>query len=368
MKSSWILVCLLLLVSLSVYAQEFNITIDAQKDAYYNTLTGPNDGWVWIPSVSWANTAQPLDDIDLSANWYSAWDETYLYIYEEISDDALYQNQTTWWANDCVDIKIDPDVTVGTGSGQPTVFCATMTCMDSADAAEIAGVRNIVQIESGWWAAGEMPTPEDYARTFTDNGYALELRLKWEWILSPDSLKGPIQPAVGNQYGFAMLNHDNDLGTGRDGSIIWAAVLTDAVWNNCANHGYIELLADHKIKYVPENLRNAANVNPNPEWYIPGATAVSQQSTVVKNFALRQNYPNPFNPTTSIQYSVPSTQYVSLKVYDVLGRELSILVSEVKPPGSYTVKWDAHGLASGVYFYRMQAGQYTETRKLALLR
>jgi endo-1,4-beta-xylanase len=85
-------------------------------------------------------------------------------------------------------------------------------------------------------------------------------------------------------------------------------------------------------------------------------------------FSLSQNYPNPFNPTTTIQYTVPSTQYVSLKVYDVIGRELSTLVSEVKPPGTYTVKWDAHGLASGVYFYRLEAGQFTETRKLVLLR
>jgi endo-1,4-beta-xylanase len=84
--------------------------------------------------------------------------------------------------------------------------------------------------------------------------------------------------------------------------------------------------------------------------------------------SLSQNYPNPFNPTTTIQYSVLSTEYISLKVYDVLGRELSTLVSEVKPPGIYTVKWEAQGLASGIYFYRLEAGQFTETRKLVLLR
>jgi hypothetical protein len=65
---------------------------------------------------------------------------------------------------------------------------------------------------------------------------------------------------------------------------------------------------------------------------------------------------------------VSSTQYVSLKVYDVLGRELSTLVSEVKPPGTYTVRLDAQGLASGVYFYRLEAGQFTKTKKLVLLR
>jgi len=99
------------------------------------------------------------------------------------------------------------------------------------------------------------------------------------------------------------------------------------------------------------------------------ATDVKQvEASTPATFILFQNYPNPFNPRTRIQYSVPSTQYVSLKVYDLLGRELSTLVSEVKPPGSYTVEWDAEGLASGVYFYRLKAGDFVETKKLVLLR
>jgi hypothetical protein len=102
---------------------------------------------------------------------------------------------------------------------------------------------------------------------------------------------------------------------------------------------------------------------------VPDIVGVERnEKGVPTGFSLSQNYPNPFNPTTRIQYSVPSTQYISLKVYDVLGRELSTLVSEVKPPGTYTVEWDARGLPSGVYFYRMQAGHFTETRKLVLLR
>ena len=83
---------------------------------------------------------------------------------------------------------------------------------------------------------------------------------------------------------------------------------------------------------------------------------------------LQQNYPNPFNPTTTIQYSVPGTQYVSLRIYDLLGREVSTLVNEVKQPGKYNLVWDTRGLASGVYFYRMVAGSFTETKKLVLVR
>jgi uncharacterized protein YdbL (DUF1318 family) len=99
---------------------------------------------------------------------------------------------------------------------------------------------------------------------------------------------------------------------------------------------------------------------------------------VPSQFVLEQNYPNPFNPSTKIQFTIVSAQSGSasggnrqltiVKVFDVLGREVATLVNEVKEPGTYTVEFNASSLASGVYFYRLQAGTYVETRKLLLLR
>ena len=89
---------------------------------------------------------------------------------------------------------------------------------------------------------------------------------------------------------------------------------------------------------------------------------------VINNFSLSQNYPNPFNPTTSIEYQVSSSEKVSLKVYDILGREIKTLVNEVKSPGSYEVTFNASQLASGVYFYRLTAGDFVQTKKMILLR
>ena len=85
-------------------------------------------------------------------------------------------------------------------------------------------------------------------------------------------------------------------------------------------------------------------------------------------FVLHQNYPNPFNPSTTISYQLPTQSHVTLKVYDLLGREVTTLMSEVKQPGMYTVQFDGSGLASGVYFYRMEAGSFTSVKKLLLLR
>jgi hypothetical protein len=86
------------------------------------------------------------------------------------------------------------------------------------------------------------------------------------------------------------------------------------------------------------------------------------------NFSLEQNYPNPFNPSTVIPFSVPSKAFVLLKIFDPVGREVSVLLSEELQAGAYAQKWDAADLASGIYFYRLQAGSFTETKKLILLR
>ena len=105
---------------------------------------------------------------------------------------------------------------------------------------------------------------------------------------------------------------------------------------------------------------------------MPGkdAQGTSVQSTVAipNNFVLFQNYPNPFNPTTVINYQLLVASHVVIRVYDVLGREVATLVNERKSSGSYQVDFDAHSLSGGVYFYRMQAGSFTETKKLVLVK
>lgn len=101
----------------------------------------------------------------------------------------------------------------------------------------------------------------------------------------------------------------------------------------------------------------------------PYATQVStEEHSMPVGFALHQNYPNPFNPTTTIKYQLPTMSHVTLKVFDVLGREVATLVDEVQDAGYKSVQWNAADAASGVYYGRFQAGDYTATKKLMLLR
>jgi hypothetical protein len=122
-----------------------------------------------------------------------------------------------------------------------------------------------------------------------------------------------------------------------------------------------------------------------PPFYIPGLetketdeiVSVKNEDPILNTFILLQNYPNPFNPSTTIKYSIPTSEFVTLKVYDVLGNEVVTLVNEEKPTGSYEVEFDANShsglsgikeLSSGIYFYKLQTGSYVETKKMLLLR
>ena len=105
-------------------------------------------------------------------------------------------------------------------------------------------------------------------------------------------------------------------------------------------------------------------------------TGVYENSNLPGAFHLEQNYPNPFNPSTTIQYTIPSVetrrgeslQHVILKVYDMLGREVATLVNEAKAPGNYKIVFNGNGLASGIYLYRIHSGNFTDSKKLILLK
>lgn len=99
------------------------------------------------------------------------------------------------------------------------------------------------------------------------------------------------------------------------------------------------------------------------------STDVQDQGTgIPQEYSLQQNYPNPFNPSTSISYQLPANGFVSLKVFDMLGREVATLVNEVKNAGTYSATWNAAGFGSGIYFCKMQAGSFSETKKLVLMK
>ena len=132
------------------------------------------------------------------------------------------------------------------------------------------------------------------------------------------------------------------------------------------SNGFVVLLAEDGLYFLQSNL----------------PTRIRQESDSPTAFSLHQNYPNPFNPTTTIRYDVAGSggyqssgqsggqgaSHVRLAVYDLLGREVAVLVDERKAPGAYEVQFDAKGMASGVYLYRLTAGSFVQSRRMILIR
>jgi hypothetical protein len=113
---------------------------------------------------------------------------------------------------------------------------------------------------------------------------------------------------------------------------------------------------DYGTIYVADNMRVTPVITGIPE------------SGVAEMYSLNQNYPNPFNPSTTISYQLPKQSYVTLKVFDELGREVAVLVNGIVQAGNKSVKFDADNLAGGVYYYRLQAGSFADTKKLVLIK
>ena len=95
---------------------------------------------------------------------------------------------------------------------------------------------------------------------------------------------------------------------------------------------------------------------------------IRETGNIIYKYSLKQNYPNPFNPTTQIKFQIPESSIVSLKIYNMLGQEVAELLNEIKTAGVYDVTFNAANLASGTYFYRLQSGNFIQTKKLMLIK
>jgi len=93
---------------------------------------------------------------------------------------------------------------------------------------------------------------------------------------------------------------------------------------------------------------------------------INKNEKIADEFVLHQNYPNPFNPETEITFSIPATELVTLKVYNLLGQEVQTLIDEVKPLGTYNIKWNAENKSSGIYFYQLKSSSHVQTKRMII--
>lgn len=147
--------------------------------------------------------------------------------------------------------------------------------------------------------------------------------------------------------------------------------------STCINAGVDKIEIGGVWYYCPDT-DIEGNPRPNPTNSMPdmgayespeGIVGVEEDATVYPTeYALYQNYPNPFNPSTAIKYQIPELSFATIKVYDVLGNEIATLVNEEKPIGSYEIDFDGNGLPSGVYFYHLRANEFSQVKKMVLIK
>lgn len=133
--------------------------------------------------------------------------------------------------------------------------------------------------------------------------------------------------------------------------------------------GYsLELIDQASDNSLPESWRASTYYLGSPGVENGNSVSTVEESDTPKEIELQQNYPNPFNPSTTISYSIPKAAHTKLQIYTVTGQQVATLVDEMTPAGRYSVKWNATGQASGVYFYTLSTGTRIYSKKMVLIK
>lgn len=158
----------------------------------------------------------------------------------------------------------------------------------------------------------------------------------------------------------------------KDGNIANSLTYSDkSPWPKEADGNGSSLELKHPLldNTLGENWK-ASEGNGSPGRINSGTTDIKEldSNKIPEQFVLYQNYPNPFNPSTTIRFSIPSSEFVTLKIYNTLGQEVIQLISKEMNAGTYSFNWNAGNIAGGIYYYRITAGNYSETKKLLFLK
>ncbi|MCX8056196.1 MAG: T9SS type A sorting domain-containing protein [Ignavibacteria bacterium] len=274
-------------------------------------------------------------DNDCSANAYVAVNQSYLYVAFDVNDDIFSPSgNPSSWLNDAPDIYIGlynwrglPHTNYQRGA-QPDYHIRFTYNRILGDAP--SGILDT--LGPNYYIGPKFPT-----------GYVVEARIPWTALaaLGNDNLFTPVE---GFRIPIDFSINDRDNGPEREGILTYSPYNEDQSWRDVSRWLYTWI---------------------GNRW---DPLSVERQDVMVKDYQLYQNYPNPFNPTTEIQFALPKQDYVTLKVYDVLGKEISTLIEGDLQPGVYKVKFDAGKLSTGVYYYRLTSGSFSQTKKMMIIK
>jgi hypothetical protein len=279
------------------------------------------------------------DDADLSVLAYVAMDNDYLYVAFDVTDDVVAVDTTdpeTYWYD-------SPDLYLGLYDSHGAPHSSYERENEPDYHIRFAQHKVLIDNLSGYTLLSR-GDPDYYWEEKFLPGYVVEAKIPFADLASAgnDDL---FTPVVGMRLPIDFSVNDNDtdpVTNGREG------IMTYSPYNE--DHSY-----EHPYRWLYT-------------WIGDQWTGVESDANEVLTYNLDQNYPNPFNPTTLIQYSLQQSGKVTLKVYDMLGREVQTLVNETQNAGRHTVQFNASNLASGVYLYRMESGSFVQVKKMLFIK
>jgi hypothetical protein len=274
-------------------------------------------------------------DADLSLNAYLAVDQDNLYVAFDVTDDIVSFNPLNApWENDTPDLFI--------GLYNQLRASHTFYMRGNEPDYHLLFAKDRFLCGRPWVDSLLVPGANyNWSEKFA-SGYSVEAKIPWTLLASIGS-DSVFHPQVGMKIPIDYSINDADATGSREGMLTLSKLNDDTSY-------------DQAIYWTYTWIGDKTTVD------------VKDEGIVATSFSLAQNYPNPFNPTTQIKYSIPKSSFVSLIIFDVLGREVSTLVNQAQNNGTYTVSFNAAAFSTGVYVYKLEAGDFTSIKKMLLIK
>ncbi len=277
------------------------------------------------------------DDADMTANIYMAMDDDYLYIGVSVLEDNFTWAGGDFWMSDAVEYFI----------GLYDFRDAAHKSMKRGSEPDYKMVftQDYLRRDPNWFLLGD-PAVADGDYAFEDWGggeYAYEARIALDSLQTADDTR--FHRKNGMRITHEITMHDNDNGVA-EGKMVTSPKNKDSAWHDPQVWSYT---------WIGDTTDVASAIGDN-------------NGNVITQFSLKQNYPNPFNPSTTIYYDLAKASTVKLEVYNVLGQKVSTLVNSRQLKGAYQVVFDGANLTSGVYFYKIEAGEFSSVKKMLLVK
>jgi Secretion system C-terminal sorting domain/Carbohydrate family 9 binding domain-like len=315
-----------------------NFAADGDLTEWENSGIKP---FIFKKSVSHTATGAFDNDDDLTITMYMAMDQQYLYFAVDAIDNVFSYDPTgaNWWEDDAIEMFF------GLYDGRPGPPHLARLRGERPDYSLQFRYDGLINSDNGNRVIyNRDSTSSYYFEGLGASDYIIETRVRLSDITFGSD--APFVPVNGMRLPLDFSIHDSDSPNVRDGVMSLSPINNDNSWSSPRNWTYVWI--------------------GNQE----SPTAVKDKGTdgVPLSYNLSQNYPNPFNPTTKISYAIRKPGLVRIELYNTLGQKVRTLVDEAKPAGTYTFEIQANNLPSGVYFYRINAGDFKQTKKMLLMK